>query len=142
MSEASSSVETSASPETVWRIWSDPSTWPSWNPDIRHVILDGAFASGTIGTMETNSGGKHEIALKDVVANRGFTLTSDMPMPATKLDFRCAIEPVGSGSRISQGVTVKGLFSFMGGQIRARITPSFGPLLNGLKAHVEGSGAE
>ena len=60
-----------------------------------------------------------------------------MPMPATKVVFRCAIEPTGSGSRISQGVSVKGLFSFMGGQITGRIAPSFEPLLAGLKHHVE-----
>ena len=141
MAETSRSVETSASPERVWTVWSDPSTWPSWNPDIRYVNLNGPFADGTTGTMETNSGGKHNISLSAVEPNRGFTLTSDMPMPATKLDFRCAIEPAGAGSRVSQGVTVKGLFSFMGGQITARITPSFEPLLEGLKKNVEGAGA-
>gem|GEM_PF-1115905 len=142
MAEASRWVETSASPETVWKIWSDPSTWPTWNADIKYVNLDGAFVDGTTGTMETNSGGKHRISLSGVVVNRGFTLTSDLPMPTTKLDFRCAIEAAGAGSRISQGVRVRGLFSFMQGPISSRITPSFEPLLNGLKTHVEGRAAE
>lgn len=138
MSQASRAVETTASPEQVWLVWSDTSTWPAWNPDINWVKLEGPFADGTSGTMETKSGGKHNISLSGVQANREFTLTSDLPMPATKLHFRCAIEPTAAGSRISQGVTVKGLFGFMGGQIGARITPSFEPLLNGLKATVEG----
>ena len=137
MADASRSVETTASPENIWKVWSDPSTWPAWNPDIKYVNLGGPFADGTTGTMETNSGGKHKISLSAVQPNREFTLTSDMPMPATKLDFRCAIEPTAGGSRISQGVTVKGLFAFMGRQITARITPSFEPLLNGLKKNVE-----
>jgi hypothetical protein len=33
--------------------------------------------------MATKSGGKHNISLRDVPANGGFTLTSNMPMTAT-----------------------------------------------------------
>jgi hypothetical protein len=142
MADASRSLETTASPQSVWKTWSDTSTWPTWNPDIKYVHLDGPFASGTTGKMETNSGGKHNISLSDVQADRGFTLTSDMPMPATKVVFRCAIEATGAGSRVSQGVRVQGLFSFMGGQITGRIAPSFEPLLEGLKRHVEGGPAQ
>ena len=138
MAEALRSLETSASPEAVWRTWSDTSTWQQWNPDIKSVNLDGPFATGTTGTMETGSGGKHNIRLDNVQANREFTLVSDIPMPATKAVFRCAIEPTPGGSRISQGVRITGLMSFMGGQITGRITPSFEPLLRGLKDHVEG----
>jgi hypothetical protein len=139
MADASRSVDTSATPQAVWRTWSDTSTWPQWNPDIKYVNLAGPFASGTTGTMETNSGGKHNISLADVQPEREFTLISDMPMPATHVVFRCAIEPTAGGSRVSQGVTVKGLFSFMGGQITGRIAPSFEPLLQGLKQAVEAS---
>ncbi|HEV1997620.1 MAG TPA: SRPBCC family protein [Candidatus Dormibacteraeota bacterium] len=142
MADATRSVETSASPQSVWRTWSDTSTWPSWNPDITYVKLEGDFASGTTGTMETKSGGKHNISLADVHQEREFTLISDVPMPATKVVFRCAIEPTAGGSRISQGVTVKGLFSFMAGAITGRIAPSFEPLLQGLKRHVEAGPAQ
>lgn len=130
-------AETSASPETVWRTWSDTSTWPSWNPDIEVVNLSGGIADGSSGTMTTKQGGTHNISISDVQPARGFTLHSDLPMPATKLHFRCSIEPSGSGSRIGQSVTVTGLFSLMKGQITGRIVPSFDPLLAGLKRHVE-----
>ncbi|MGI8610547.1 MAG: SRPBCC family protein [Candidatus Dormibacteria bacterium] len=97
MGEASRATETTASPATVWKTWSDTSTWPTWNPDIKWVKLDGGFASGTTGTMETNSGGKHNIVLSNVHQEREFTLTSDVPMPATKVVFRCAIESTAGG---------------------------------------------
>jgi uncharacterized protein YndB with AHSA1/START domain len=137
MPENGHSVETSASPETVWRTWSDVSTWPTWNPDIQAVFLPGGIAEGSKGTMTTNQGGTHNISISEVQPNRGFTLHSDLPMPATTLHFRCSIEPVGSGSRIGQSVTVTGLFSFMKGPITGRIVPTFEPLLDGLKRHVE-----
>jgi hypothetical protein len=68
----------------------------SWNPDIEEVSLAGPFADGTTGTMLTKSGGKHNIQLLGVQPNREFTLISDLPMPATKAQFTCAVEPSGS----------------------------------------------
>lgn len=38
-------LEVNATPETLWRIWSDPSRWGEWNPDIDHVSLKGPFAT-------------------------------------------------------------------------------------------------
>ena len=140
MADSSRSLETAAAPEKVWATWSDTSTWPTRNPDIQAVSLDRGIADGSIGTMTTKSGGKHNIQISEVEPNRGFTLLSDLPMPATRVQFRCAIEPMGTGSRISQAVTVKGLLApLMGGMITRRIVASFEPLLEGLKAHVEGA---
>jgi Polyketide cyclase / dehydrase and lipid transport len=34
MAEYGTSVETNASPEKVWKIWSDMSTWGAWNPNV------------------------------------------------------------------------------------------------------------
>ncbi len=141
MADNSRSLETSAAPDKVWATWSDTSTWPAWNPDILAVTLDRGIADGSSGTMTTKSGGTHKIQISEVAANRGFTLLSDLPMPATRVQFRCAIEPVGNGSRVSQAVIVKGLLApVMGGMITGRIVPSFEPLLQGLKSHVEGGG--
>lgn len=44
---ADGSVEISASPAEVWAIISDIGDWPSWNPDVREVRLDGGLAPGT-----------------------------------------------------------------------------------------------
>jgi uncharacterized protein YndB with AHSA1/START domain len=138
MADNSRALETSATPERVWATWSDTSTWPSWNPDIETVSLDGPLADGAAGTMTTKSGGKHNIQIVDVRAGREFSLISDLPMPATKVRFRCLIEPADGGSRVSQAVSVTGLLApLMGGMITGRIVPSFEPLLQGLKNHVE-----
>lgn len=140
MADNSRALETSATPERVWATWSDTSTWPSWNPDVETVDLDGPLAEGATGTMTTKSGGTHKIQIVDVTAGREFTLISDLPMPATRVRFRCLVEPAGGGSRVSQAVAVTGLLApVMGGMIRGRIVPSFEPLLKGLKDHVEGT---
>ena len=40
------SVETTAAPEQIWRVWSDVSEWPEWNGDIERIELVGSFAPG------------------------------------------------------------------------------------------------
>ena len=131
------SLDTTASPERVWSIWSDTSNWPDWNHDMESVSLAGAFASGTTGTMRTRSGGQHSVILEDVVPGRAFTVNSD-GMPATRLRFRCEVEAAGSGSRISQSVTLSGplawLFTPMAG---GRIADTFPALLRGLATAAE-----
>ena len=131
------SLGTQAPPEKVWRIWSDTSTWPAWNPDVEEVNLDGPFATGVAGTMRTRSGGQHRIVIADVEAGRSFLLESD-GVPATRLLFKCEVVPSGAGSRISQSVTLKGPLAFaLGPMLGGRIAQSFRPLLGGLAAAAE-----
>jgi uncharacterized protein YndB with AHSA1/START domain len=40
-------VETSASPEQIWRLWADVAGWPEWNGDIERIELIGGFAAGS-----------------------------------------------------------------------------------------------
>ena len=63
------SVETTASPQAAWKIWSDASTWPEWNPDVQSMTLTGPFAAGTTGTMKTKQGTR-AIQLTEVVAGK------------------------------------------------------------------------
>jgi hypothetical protein len=45
------SAETSASPEVIWRIFSDVPGWKQWNAGIEQIEIRGAFAVGTEFTM-------------------------------------------------------------------------------------------
>ena len=35
------SIETTASPEAIWRLWSDVERWPEWNADIEQIEISG-----------------------------------------------------------------------------------------------------
>jgi hypothetical protein len=121
----------------VWAIWSDVSTWPSWNPDVRSVSLDGPFSTGTTGTMTTGAG-THKIHLENVVSGRSFDLVTS-PIPATTFRFHCEITPDTSGSRISQGVSMSGLLApIMSPMMGNRIASSFEGILTGLANAAEG----
>jgi uncharacterized protein YndB with AHSA1/START domain len=45
------SIETTASPEAIWRLWSDVAGWPAWNADIEHIEISGPFAAGSTISM-------------------------------------------------------------------------------------------
>jgi hypothetical protein len=41
-------IEVSASPEALWDVLADFEKWPTWNPDVDSVTLNGPVAKGTI----------------------------------------------------------------------------------------------
>ncbi len=41
------SIETSAAPERIWRLWADVPRWSEWNADIKRIELVGPFAEGS-----------------------------------------------------------------------------------------------
>jgi hypothetical protein len=45
------SIETTATPDAIWRLWADVAGWPEWNGDIARIELYGPFAGGSRITM-------------------------------------------------------------------------------------------
>jgi len=134
---AQRSRTTKASPDRVWKVWSDTSTWPDWNPDVQSVELSGPSQTGARGEMTTKSGGRHDIVIDDVQAGRTFTVDST-GVPTVHLRFKCEVVPEGSGARISQAVSMRGGLSFLfQPMMSGRIADSFPALLDGLAAYAE-----
>ncbi|MFJ7150151.1 polyketide cyclase [Streptomyces sp. NPDC100445] len=51
MWEYEHSVETTAAPEAIWRLWADVESWGTWNAEIEKIEIDGPFAAGARITM-------------------------------------------------------------------------------------------
>lgn len=47
MWEYENSIETSATPEAIWRLWADVENWGAWNAEIEKIEISGPFAAGT-----------------------------------------------------------------------------------------------
>lgn len=45
------SLDSPASPATIWRLYADVASWPEWKVGIEEVKLDGAFETGTWGWL-------------------------------------------------------------------------------------------
>ena len=115
------SRSTTASPERVWSLWSDPNNWSRWNSGIRSAIINGPLVSGATGTMETNRGSKHAVTFTDVEPPRHMVMTMSGP-PLTTFSFICDVTPNGTGSTISQRVAISGPLAFIFG-------PMMGPMM-------------
>jgi hypothetical protein len=131
------SVETSASPQATWKIWSDVTTWPQWNPDVQSMILNGPFAAGTTGTMKTKQGTR-AIQLTEVVPGQSFRLETTV-IPLTRFAFECKVSAgPGGKTTISQGIVVGGpLGGLVGGMMGRQIADTFPALLQGLARKAE-----
>jgi uncharacterized protein YndB with AHSA1/START domain len=139
MADNQRSVETSASPAAVWKIWSDTSTWQEWNPDVQSMTLNGPFAAGTTGTMKTKQGTR-QIQLTEVEPGRSFRLETTV-IPLTRFAFDCQVSAGPAGKTIiSQGIRVGGpLGGVVGGMMGSQIANTFPALLKGLARQAEAS---
>ncbi len=73
MWEYEHSVETSATPDAVWRCWSDMVAWPRWNDGIEKIEIHGPFAVGTTFTMTPPGEGPVTLRLAEITPGRLFT---------------------------------------------------------------------
>jgi uncharacterized protein YndB with AHSA1/START domain len=137
MADNQRSVETSASPAAVWKVWSDTATWPEWNPDVQSMTIDGPFAAGSTGTMKTKQGTR-QIQLSDVVPGRSFRLETTV-IPLTRFAFECQVVAGPAGkTTISQAIRVGGpLGGVVGGMMGRQIADTFPALLQGLARKAE-----
>jgi uncharacterized protein YndB with AHSA1/START domain len=134
------SLETTASPAEVWRVWSDINQWPEWNPDMKESRLDGPLKLGATGMINTRSGGKHDVVVTHYEDGHSFELESTA-LPATKMAIRATVTPVNGGTRITQGFEPRGLLApIVGPMMSGTILKTFESVLGGLKQRVEATG--
>ena len=137
--EYGTSVETTASPERVWKIWSDMSTWGAWNPNVSTMDWQGGFVSGSTGVMNTPTGQHHKMELVDVQPGRGFALLTSV-VPGTRFRFNCRIDSANGKTKVSQTVEVGGLLGpVMGPMLGPQVSKEFGTLLANLAKQAESS---
>jgi hypothetical protein len=137
--EYGTSVETNASLDKVWRIWSDMSTWGEWNPNVSSMDWHGGFVEGTTGVMNTRSGMHHKMQLVEISPGRSFALETGV-VPGTRFRFNCRVEPEGSKTKVSQTIEVRGpLGPIMGGILGPQVAKDFGTLLSSLAKKAETS---
>lgn len=49
-------IETTASPSIIWKIWEDVSNWNTWDHGIEFSTIKGPFEAGTTGTLKPKGG--------------------------------------------------------------------------------------
>jgi uncharacterized protein YndB with AHSA1/START domain len=122
MWEYEHSVETVATPEALWRHWSDMATWPRWNGGIEKIDVRGPFEVGTTFTM-TPPGDDVVMRLTEVVPGELFTDEMDGGEFVVRTVHR--IEPAGAGrSRVTYRTEITG-------PAAGQVGPELGPAITG-----------
>jgi uncharacterized protein YndB with AHSA1/START domain len=136
MWEYEHSIVASASPEAVWRRWSDVSGWPEWNAGIEAIEIDGPFAAGTWFTMTPPGEDPIRMRLTEVVPGESFTDEADGGDFVVRTVHR--IEPAGGGTKIIYRTEITG---DAGPQIGPEITADFPEVLAALASAALASAA-
>jgi uncharacterized protein YndB with AHSA1/START domain len=97
-------IVTPATPEALWRLYADPATWPSWDPDAELITLDGPFATGSTGTMKFTGQDPLTYVLEDVEPERAFTDVTSVNGATIRFGHR--IEPTGEGTRLTHELRI------------------------------------
>jgi uncharacterized protein YndB with AHSA1/START domain len=94
------------SPERVWRLWSDVSSWKQWNPDVHGCTIDGDFAAGSTVRMILGDGTEVALTLADVSNGRSFTDRAELDGVVVTTEHTMSAVP--GGQRISYRLEVDG----------------------------------
>ena len=104
--EHTGTVSTTAPPESVWALWSDPTTWSTWDPAVEGVRIDGAFAAGATGTMTLTGGIEAPVTLEVVEAGSRYLDQLTMGDLTIRIDH--VVQPKDSGAEVTVSTVITG----------------------------------
>jgi Polyketide cyclase / dehydrase and lipid transport len=131
------SVETTAAPEQIWRLWADVAGWPEWNHDIEQIELVGAFAAGSTIRMTPIGDEPIELRITSAVEPELFIDEADMGEIVVRTIHRVErIDHDRALVRYRMEITGPDADS-LGPQIGPEISGDFPQVLAGLLARAE-----
>lgn len=138
MWEYEHSVETAATPEALWRHWSDMATWPQWNDGIEAIDVEGPFEVGTTFTMTPPADESIRMRLVEIKPGESFTDEMDAGNFVVRTEHR--LEPAAGGlTRIVYRTEITGeAADHIGPELGPQITADFPAVLAALAKRAEG----
>jgi uncharacterized protein YndB with AHSA1/START domain len=137
---AEHTIETSATPEAIWRLWTDVARWPEWNTDLERAEISGPFATGSRVTMFPRDAGQDPIELTIMEAAEPERFVDQADLGAVVVRTTHRVDRLDDeGSRIAYSTEITGPEAdALGPQIGPEITADFPEVLARLVAVGEG----
>ena len=131
------SVETSAAPEAIWRLWADVEGWPEWNGDIERIELVGPFAAG--GTIVMTPIGEEPVELRIAEAVEPELFVDEAELGEIVVRTTHRVQPLdGEGARVTYRMEITGpAADTLGPQIGPEISGDFPQTLAALVERAE-----
>jgi Polyketide cyclase / dehydrase and lipid transport len=137
MSATEHSVETSATPGAIWRLWADVESWPEWNGDIERVELVGPFAAG--GTIVMTPIGEESVELRIAEAVEPELFVDEAELGEIVVRTTHRVQPLdGERARVTYRMEITGpAADTLGPQIGPEISSDFPQTLAALAERAE-----
>jgi hypothetical protein len=131
------SIETTASPEAIWQLWSDVERWPEWNADLERATLSGPFAAGSMVTMFPRQQDPIELRIAEALEPERFVDEAHLGDVVVRTTHRVQ-RLEGDRSRIVYAMEITGPGAdTIGPQIGPEITADFPQVLAALVSRAE-----
>ena len=125
-------------PAAVFALWSDPTTWSVWDPEVRAVEFTAPCVVGARGRLRPASGPALTFTVTALRQDELFTDTARLP--GARLEFEHLVATNAEGSRISVTVRVRGpLAGFWRRLLRSSMGDAARTGVEGLVAHLDGA---
>ena len=122
-----------ATPETIWRLFSDVPGWKAWNAGIEFIELHGPFKAGTTFTMRPPGQDAFISTLIDVRPNELFIDETKLGDVRVVVEHR--IEPIASNQVVVRyRITVEGPDA---AEVGAAVSADFPDVLSALSQRAE-----
>jgi hypothetical protein len=131
------SIETTASPEAIWRLWADVAGWPQWNGDIEHIEISGPFAAGSTISMTPIGQEPVELRIAEAVEPNLFVDEANLGDVVVRTVHR--VERLeGHRSRVTYRMEISGpAADSVGPELGPQISADFPETLSALVEHAE-----
>lgn len=130
-------VETTAAPQQIWRLWADVPGWPHWNRDIDQIELIGPFAAGSTIRMTPIGQETVELRIAHAVEPDFFVDEAHLGNVVVRTIHRVDGTPA-DGARVTYRMEIAGVGAdSLGPQIGPEISGDFPETLAELVARAE-----
>lgn len=84
-----------ASKQDVWRLYADVRSWYVWEGDLENITLEGAFETGSTGSMKLAGMPPLDYTLTNVVEHEAFCDATPTPLGVVHFDHHIEEAPGG-----------------------------------------------
>ncbi|GEM44478.1 hypothetical protein [Deinococcus cellulosilyticus] len=98
---------TTASPQAIWQLWTNPKQWPVWDPALKSAELHGPFRQHVKGTFTYQDGKTVPFEVVACHMLENFVLAVPY-LQGTQLLIKRSLKTHGESVEIEQEVTLQG----------------------------------
>lgn len=128
---------TTATPDQVYALLADVSTWPSWNDGVAGIEIDGPFQAGAQARMIFPDGSSLPFSITWAEPGRGYEDVTEVPNAGVIVRVRHEVVGTATGSNIVYRCEVEGASDDVCAEVGHQVTGDFDDVIAALVGAAE-----